>query len=59
MEDDSPDYSQYTIAELEDVLLWIDQEKWPERYVEAKTILAKKLKARATEPKSEGFILPD
>ncbi|RUO65415.1 hypothetical protein SAMN06297229_1182 [Pseudidiomarina planktonica] len=54
MDDDSPDYSQYTIAELEDVLVWIDQEKWPERYLEAKAMLAKKIKERAAKTNSEG-----
>jgi hypothetical protein len=46
----SPDYSRYTIEELEDVLANIDQAQFPERYVEAKTILSKKLKENTIEP---------
>ncbi|MEX1222249.1 MAG: hypothetical protein WEA82_09070 [Idiomarina sp.] len=54
MDEDSPNYSEYTIDELEDVLIWIDQEKWPERYIQAKAILARKIKERVAEPNSEG-----
>jgi hypothetical protein len=32
MRDDTPDYSSYTLAELQDVLQRIDREKFPDRY---------------------------
>ena len=39
----SPDYSRYTIAELEDVLANIDREKYAQRYADAKAMLEQKL----------------
>ena len=39
----SPDYSRYTIAELEDVLANIDREKYAQRYAGAKAMLEQKL----------------
>ena len=45
----SPDYSQYTIEELEDVLAHIDQAQFPNRYADAKTILANKRAELAKE----------
>ena len=49
----APDYSRYTIEELEDVLANIDQTQFPERYLEAKAMLSKKLKEQTIEPNSE------
>ena len=40
----SPDYSRYTIAELEDVLANIDREKYAQRYADAKAMLEQKLR---------------
>ncbi|MFT2092528.1 hypothetical protein [Paraglaciecola sp. 2405UD69-4] len=57
----SPDYSQYSIAELEDVLAHIDQVKYPERYTDAKASLADKLekrKALSASDEDKPLILP-
>lgn len=48
----SPDYSRYTIEELEDVLANIDQAQFPERYVEAKATLSI-LKEHTIAPNSD------
>jgi hypothetical protein len=42
MYDKSPDYSQYSIEELEEVLDNIDKGRFPERYKDAKAILERK-----------------
>ena len=39
----SPDYSRYTLAELEDVLANIDRDKYAQRYADAKAMLEQKL----------------
>ncbi|MEP0356826.1 MAG: hypothetical protein ABJH06_04000 [Paraglaciecola sp.] len=46
----SPDYSEYNIAELEDILAHIDQVKYPERYANAKALLANKLEIQKALP---------
>lgn len=40
----SPDYSRYTIEELEDVLANIDRVKYAQRFADAKAMLAQKLR---------------
>ena len=53
MYNNPPDYSRYTIEELEDVLDNIDKEQFPERYIEAKAMLCAKMKEQAREPNSD------
>lgn len=53
MYNNSPDYSLYTIEELEDVLDNIDKAQFPERYIEAKAMLCEKTKEQAREPNSD------
>lgn len=45
-QNNSPDYSRYTIAELEDVLANIDRDKYAQRYADAKAMLDTRLKNR-------------
>jgi len=48
-----PDYSRYTIEELEDVLANVDRVKYAMRYAEAKAMLEQKLTERPIQPASE------
>lgn len=53
---DCPDYSKYSIAELQDVLACIDREQYPERFERANSALTVKLnhqKAQAVEDENE------
>ena len=52
-ENTSPDYSRYTIAELEDVLANIDREKYAQRYADAQAMLAKRRDSLQANPQSD------
>ena len=58
----TPNYSRYTIAELEDVLVKIDRVKYAQRYEDAKAMLAqKRLEGPSTpeaKPADEEAFLP-
>jgi len=46
----SPDYSQYTIEELEDVIANIDKAQFPERFDAANMALSEQLKTKPQQP---------
>ena len=58
MYDKSPDYSQYSIEDLEEVLETIDRVLFPDRYEEAKAILARKLAEQPDNSEAEQQQLP-
>jgi len=51
--DNSPDYSQYTIEELEDVIANIDKAQFPERFDNATKALSEKRKAQPEQPQND------
>lgn len=48
-----PDFSTYSITELNDVIEHIDREKYPERLIAAQTELARKMESDKPEDKSQ------
>ncbi|WP_421131767.1 hypothetical protein [Alteromonas sp. A079] len=49
----SPDYSQYTIEELKDVIAHIDKAQFPERFDAANMALSEKLKTKPQQPRDD------
>ena len=47
----SPDFSKYSISELQDVITHIDNEAYPDRKLEAEEVLRRKLNAGETDDK--------
>ncbi len=47
----SPDFSKYSISELQDVITHIDNKAYPDRKLEAEEVLRRKLNAGETDDK--------